>query len=127
MSKNENGKVTDYSYNNLNQLVKETVNGVATTYTYDENGSLVLKSCSANTSKYIWDENNRLSSVVVSNNSETSTEQYLYDYQGNRIQTTVNGTDITKYLVDTTGELSQVIAEIDEIIEKKHIIPLVKN
>ncbi len=114
MSKNENGKVTDYSYNNLNQLVKETVNGVTTTYTYDENGSLVLKSCSANTSKYIWDENNRLLSVVVSNNSETLTEQYLYDYQGNRIQTTVNGTDITKYLVDTTGELSQVIAEIDE-------------
>ena len=38
----------------------------------------------------------------------------MYDYQGNRIQTTANGTDITKYLVDTNGELSQVIAEFDK-------------
>ena len=113
LSKDENGTKTSYSYNKLNQLVKETTNGVTTTYTYDENGSLILKSSSNNTSKYVWDEDNRLSKVTVTKNAVTSTEEYLYDYEGNRIQTTVNGSDVTKYLVDTTGELSQVIAELD--------------
>ena len=98
----------DYTYDNRDRLTLEGT----TAYTYDANGNLTAKTGEAT---YTWDFENRLTRVALSDGSMVD---HAYDVDGNRVQTTVTpsggGTPtVTKYLVDTTGSLSQVIAELD--------------
>ncbi len=96
------------SYDNRDQLSLE--NGTA--YTYDNNGNLATKTGEAT---YTWDLENRLKRVAL---QDGTLVDHLYDADGNRVQTKVTpaggGTaTTTNYLVDTTGSLSQVVAESD--------------
>ncbi len=100
--------VTNYSYNELNQLVSET--GV--TYTYDNAGNLVSQTGTGKNVSYEYDALNRLMKATITEGGNTAVESYKYDCAGNRIEKTTNGVT-TRYLVDTNTEYAQVIAELD--------------
>ncbi len=86
-----NGTVTNYSYNALNQLS-------GTQYEYDPSGRLTTNG----TETYAWDRANRLLSMGSS--------AYLYNGMGQRIQQSV-GAAVTKYLLDTQPGLFQTLTE----------------
>ena len=109
LTKTVDGVVTEYAYNELNQLVSET--GI--TYEYDLNGNLVEKTEENQTTTYTYNVQNRLIRVTVQSGQQVNVEEYRYDYAGNRIAK-IGELSTTYYLVDTNGELSQVLAEYDE-------------
>ncbi|MDR2712674.1 MAG: InlB B-repeat-containing protein [Clostridiales bacterium] len=108
LTKTENGTLTNYSYNALNQLTIET--GI--TYSYDLNGSLISQTGADKTVAYAYNKSNRLTKATIQSGEGTAVEEYRYDWAGNRISKTTNGIT-TKYLVDTNGWLAQVVAELD--------------
>ncbi len=109
LTKTVDGVVTEYAYNELNQLVSET--GI--TYEYDLNGNLVKKTEGEQTTTYTYNAQNRLIRVTVQSGQQVNVEEYRYDYAGNRIAK-IGELSTTYYLVDTNGALSQVLAEYDE-------------
>ncbi len=101
------GAVT-YRYDVRDQLTTE--NGTA--YGYDLNGNVTSK---AGEATYAWDFENRLMSATMSDGSVVG---HVYDPDGNRVKTTVTpaggGAPVaTTFLVDTSGGLSQVVADTD--------------
>lgn len=109
LTKTVDGEVTEYTYNELNQLVSET--GIS--YEYDLNGNLVKKTEDNQTTTYTYNAQNKLIRVTVQSGQQVNVEEYLYDYAGNRIAK-IGELGETYYLVDTNGALSQVLAEYDE-------------
>ncbi len=109
LTKTENGQLTTYLYNELNQLVSE--NDII--YTYDENGNLISQEGSGQKANYTYDVFNRLIRATVQSGQDVVIEEYRYDWAGNRIAK-ITGAGETKYLVDTNGLISQVLAETDE-------------
>lgn len=97
----------NYAYDARDRLLTEN----ATTYTWDDNGNLRTKSGEAT---YFWDFENRLIRVEK---TDGITVTHTYDADGNRVQTRTTLSDgttlVTDYLVDTSGPLSQVVAETD--------------
>ncbi|MCP4901378.1 MAG: hypothetical protein GY906_30805, partial [bacterium] len=81
----------------------------ATSYGWDANGNLTSREGSA----YEWDSENRLTSVTLDDGTLVQT---TYDADGNRVSTEVmppgEPTTAVNYLVDTTGFLSHVVAEV---------------
>lgn len=107
---------TTYTYNELNQLTEESSSLGSITYLYDYNGNLLRQTGAKNIS-YSYDLENHLTGVTVQSSDGIVTETYSYDYEGNRTSKTINGTDTTYYITDTSGSissLSQVVAEVDE-------------
>ncbi len=109
LTKTVGEEVTEYSYNELNQLISET--GIE--YSYDLNGNLIEKKALAETTTYTYNKRNRLIRVTAQNGADVNVEEYLYDYAGNRTAK-IQEFKTTYYLVDTNGALSQVLAEYDE-------------
>jgi len=99
----------DSSYDTRDRLLTET--GLAGGYTYDDNGNLVTR---AGQTSYTWDLENRLTRV---SKADGTLVDHVYDVDGNRVQTKVTPASgpaaTTNFLVDTSGALSQVIAESD--------------
>ncbi len=97
----------NYGYDTRDRLLSEA----ALTYSYDLNGNLTGKSGEAT---YTWDFDDRL--VRVQKTDGTVVE-HIYDADGNRVQTTTTlpgqPAKVTSYLVDTSGGLSHVVAEVD--------------
>ena len=109
LSKDDDGKITKYTYNELNQLVLEDNKA----YEYDDNGNLVRISIEGiSIAEYSYDNQDRLIKAVVTTYDKVTTETYLYDYAGRRIAKSTNG-KVVNYLVDTSGMLSHVLAEYD--------------
>ena len=104
---------TTYTYNALNQLVAERSPGGSITYTYDANGNLVKQSGSK-TVDYSYDKENHLLRATIQQGNSVTIESYTYDYAGNRLSKTVNESSTTYYVNDTSGSLTQVVAEIDQ-------------
>ena len=109
LTKTVDGAVTEYSYNELNQLVSET----GTRYKYDKNGNLVKKTEGEQTTTYTYDARNKLIRATGQSGQQVNVEEYAYDFAGNRIAK-IGEISTTYYLVDTNGALSQVLAEYDE-------------
>jgi RHS repeat-associated protein len=82
---------TGFSYNNQGELLSKTMSGVTTTFSWDAN-----------------DVPGRLKSI----SSTGSTINYVYDALGNRIAVTKDGVT-TRYVLDVSGDMSNVIAETD--------------
>jgi RHS repeat-associated protein len=100
---NENGDVTSYTSNSLNQYA--SVGDV--NYTYDKNGNLTCDGFY----KYYYDCENRLTDVNYVNNSRVAS--YKYDWSGRRVRKidyTLNPVRYTLYCYDD----DQVITEYDE-------------
>ncbi len=108
ISKSENGEKTEYAYNSRNQLVTETSSIGTVTYSYDANGSLLNQSGAGRAVTYTYDVYNRL---TVYQQGEQK-ESYTYDAEGVRRSKTT-GTDSIYFVSDTSGELSQTLAETD--------------
>ena len=114
LTKVEDGITTNYEYNNLNQLVKETAGDVVIKYSYDKNGNLILKENGTEKTNYTFNAQNRLIRTTIQNGADVAIESYEYDYAGNRTKKITKEMDVTEYVVDTSGPLAQVIAELDE-------------
>jgi RHS repeat-associated protein len=100
---NDNGAVTTYTTNDLNQYV--TVGNA--TYEFDLDGNLIRKTENGDTTTYTYDIENRLIGVATPLDSWV----YSYDPFGNRIAGTHNG-EVTQFIVDPFG-LGNVAAELD--------------
>lgn len=105
--KTENGAKTTYTYNALNQLVKEN----DTVYKYDDAGNLVSTTSSGKSAAYTYNAENKLIRATVNEAGKTVVEEYTYDYAGNRTSKTT-GTETIKYLNDNSV-LTNVLAELD--------------
>lgn len=109
LTKDDNGTKTVYTYDNNYRLIKEgNIN-----YSYDNNGNLVRKVEGQTTTQYEYDCDNRLVKVSTTNINGITTEEYLYDWQGNRIQKRTNEVFVINYIVDSNRWLSRVIEERD--------------
>lgn len=109
----DDGVVTDtisYSYDARDRLLTE---GLSASYGWDANGNLVSKT-EADPTGYEWDFENRLTGVDLPDGSRVDIS---YDADGNRVRTEVTdaggASSTIHYLVDTSGSLSQVVAESD--------------
>ncbi len=91
---------TTYAYNAADELTQAG----ATTYSYDQNGN----ETSAGARTFGYDLGNRLASTT----SGGTTTTYSYDGDGNRRQATT-GSQITKFLWDTSHSLPQLAIERD--------------
>jgi RHS repeat-associated protein len=98
----DNGVVTPYTTNNLNQYTRVG----ADTYTYDADGNMASKTDSTGTTTYTYDPENRLAGVSAPGGE---TWAYTYDALGNRVTVEHNGV-ATHYLHDPIG-LVDVAAE----------------
>jgi len=118
-----------FSYDPVgNRTTRTGVGGNTTvTYTYDERDRLLSANTTTSTwdaqgnlqsttgeATYTWDVENRLIRVAPVSGPVVT---HVYDVDSNRVQTTVTpqtGTPVvTNYLVDTSEELSHVVAESD--------------
>ena len=104
MTVTDNGAVTTYTTNNLNQYTQA---GNAT-YTYDANGNTATKTDAGGTTTYTYDAENRLARVAAPGGE---TWEYTYDALGNRTTASHNGV-VTRYVHDPIG-LVDVAAEYD--------------
>ncbi|MBR6402610.1 MAG: hypothetical protein IKS48_04435 [Eubacterium sp.] len=105
---------TNYTFNELNQLLSaKTDSGETTAYTYDDNGNLI-KEQGEKTKDYKYDSENHLVSATVQQGNSLTSEDYTYDYAGNRTSKIVNELDVTKYVNDIYSDLTYVLAETDK-------------
>ena len=105
--KTENGAKTVYTYNALNQLVKEN----DAVYKYDDAGNLISTTSADKSATYTYNAENKLIRATVQEGNNVSVEEYEYDYAGNRISKTT-GTETVTYLNDNSV-LTNVLAELD--------------
>ncbi len=103
---------TTYNYNALNQLITEETPDGTKIYTYDDNGNLVRQT-GDKTVDYSYDKENHLVKATIQKGNSVTIESYTYDYAGNRLSKTVNESNTTFYVNDTTTDLTQVVAETD--------------
>jgi RHS repeat-associated protein len=102
---------TDYTYDNNDRLLTETLAGVQTKYTYDNNGNTLTKFTSAvDQAIYEWDAQNRMVGATVTDSTGTSNIIYRYDADGIRVSSKVNGEE-TRFLIDTVQPYAQVLEE----------------
>ena len=110
--------VTAYTYDENDRLKREELkqNGVVARsyeYGYDDNGNTRTRTQKdaagvvVGTVTYSWDKENRLIGVKT---PEGNTVSYVYDVDGVRVSSTVNGVT-TEYLVDKNRDYAQVLEE----------------
>ncbi|MGQ9610193.1 MAG: RHS repeat-associated core domain-containing protein [bacterium] len=107
LTKNDNGAITNYTYDNNDRLITEG----SISYNYDNNGNLISKTSASENILYEYDSQNRLIKVTVNDAFGTNVTEYIYDTDGIRVQKTLNGSDITKYLLDKNLQFTQVLLE----------------
>jgi RHS repeat-associated protein len=80
------------------------------TFSYDANGSVTSKTVAGETTNYTWNAENRL--VQWSDGNQT----IGYDYDGLRNRLIKDkGGDVTRYVLDTSTALPNVLAETDQL------------
>jgi RHS repeat-associated protein len=103
----EGAAVVNYTYDDQDRLLTEN----STSNGWDDDGNLISKSGEAT---YFWDFENRLVRVEKTDGTVVT---HAYDADGNRVRTEVTPPtgppQMTNFLVDTSGELSHVVAESD--------------
>jgi RHS repeat-associated protein len=119
----------DYSAHAVTQLVDSTnLSNVRNSYGYDYNGNQNSRSITtgSNTGSYTlgYDAENRLVSVSGPNGWSAS---FVYDGDGNRVQSTINGTTTTfigNYYENTNGAVTKYYyAGSSRIAMRKYTIP----
>ncbi len=102
LSQNVNGVLTNYTYNNLDQLLTAG----SAQYQYDSRGNLTSVTNGSNITNYAWSAADRLATVT----GPSSTVQYTYDADGRRVQQSVNS-QTTNYLWDEASPYGDVVSE----------------
>ncbi|MBP5433123.1 RHS repeat-associated core domain-containing protein [Ruminococcus sp.] len=112
LTKTEDGEVTNYTYNGLNQLVQEN----NTVYTYDDAGNLISTESAEKSSNYVYNASNKLLRATVMVGEEVTAEEYTYSYDGSRTSRKIikgDETTLVNYLNDCSV-LTNVLAETDK-------------
>lgn len=107
LTKTDDSAVTTYTYDANDRLLTE--NG--TTYTYDDNGNTLTKVSATENVSYSYDFQDLL--IQATDAIGGSVVEYGYDVDGIRVQKTVDGTNVTIYLVDKNRDYAQVLEERD--------------
>ena len=98
-----NCKITDYRYNELNQLTAKNANGRTYLYSYDARGNRIKEIGWRNSQTYNYDETNHMTQGT---NWEGTTSHYVYNGLGKRIANTIakrcNTLYNYEYVVDYT-------------------------
>ncbi len=102
------GVTASYAYDANNRLLAAG----GTIYAYDTNGNLVGRTSAASSLSYEYDFENRLTRAETPGPA-TSVVEFVYDSQGQRVRTVVDGARVTNYLVDGEHTLAQVLLETD--------------
>src|SRR5262249_8620594 len=97
-----------YGYDTRDRLTAEGPQA----YTWEDNGNLTTKDAEA---AYVWAQENRLRKVTK---TDGTVVEYVYDADSNRVQTKTSpsgegSATLAEYLVDTSGSLSQVVADVN--------------
>jgi RHS repeat-associated protein len=98
-----NGVTTDYTYNELDQLVSRG----STQYAYDGRGNLIRVTTGGDVTQYTWDAAGRLTGVTMPGGPDVT---YTYDADGRRVRQTV-GAQVTNYLWDEASVYGDVVLE----------------
>ena len=111
IEKNDNGKITKYTYDNNNRLLTEGDK----TYGYDKNGNTIFITENGKTITYTYFDFGKVKSIE----DDATKETYTYDYQGRRVakEITTKATQTTEkinYLLDDNGLVYNVLAEYDK-------------
>ncbi|MHB0960422.1 MAG: putative Ig domain-containing protein [Pirellulaceae bacterium] len=101
--------VTDYTYDDNDRLLTETLAAEITQYTYDGNGNTHSKISAADRVFYDWDFENRLIAADTDGDGTWDVTNQ-YDADGIRVSQTVSGEE-TRFLIDTVQPFQQVVAE----------------
>ena len=107
LTKTDNGVSTEYSYDDNDRLLTES--GYA--YTYDNNGNMLSKTGNGEQWQLAYNALNQVTRANISGPQGSSIIDYTYDHDGIRIGKTINGTDITKYVMDKNRPYAQVLEE----------------
>jgi RHS repeat-associated protein len=97
--------LSPYDYNSSNELTSTP----SASYTYDNNGNTLTKVTSAGTTTYAWDYENRLTGITLPGSGGTLA--FKYDGLGHRVQkvfTQNSNTTTTNYLYDRNNALADV-------------------
>ena len=113
ISKDDNGTVTAYTYDNNNRLLSEG----AKTYAYDKNGNTISVTENGVTTTYTYFDFGKIKGIE----NDSTKETYTYDYQGRRIrkESHTKATGVTEninYLLDDSGLVYNVLAEYDDTL-----------
>ena len=115
LTKTDNGITTTYTYDANDRLLTENGTTYTYTYTYDDNGNTLSKVSATKVEIYSYDFQNRLVWANITDASGSSVVEYVYDVDGIRVQKTVDGTNVTNYLVDKNRDYAQVLEERDGV------------
>lgn len=109
-SVSDNGTVTNYTTNTLDQYTQAGLE----TFAHDANGNLTTRSQGTSVTTYGWDEDDRLVSV----DRNGTHIDYKYDHQGRLISKTIGGQEV-RYIWDGLD----LIAEMDSAgaVTKRYI------
>ncbi len=109
LTKSVDGVTNSYTYDANDRLLSEK--GV--TYSYDANGNTITKSNATEQIDYTYDGLNRMTQAEVRGAAGSPMVAYVYDVDGNRVRRTVDGTNVTTYVVDRNRRFAQVLEERD--------------
>jgi len=107
LTENRNGALKTFAYDNNDRLLSDG----AATYAYDSNGSMTSRTAGPNSATYQYDLAGKLKRV----SNASSTIDYQYDASGIRVKKSLNGTDVTNYLIDATVENARALVETDAV------------
>ena len=105
--------VSAYTYDDNDRLLTETLTKDSATidsivYRYDDNGNMVERiKNNSETTTYVWNDDNRLVRAEMPNGDVA---EYVYDDEGIRVSSTVNG-ETTSFLLDKNRAYAQVLEE----------------
>ena len=105
--------VSAYTYDDNDRLLTETLTKDGATidsivYRYDDNGNMVERTKNnSETTTYVWNDDNRLVRAEMPNGDVA---EYVYDDEGIRVSSTVNG-ETTSFLLDKNRPYAQVLEE----------------
>src|SRR5690554_1896977 len=109
LTKDLDGQVTSYTYNNRDQLQNESGTFGSISYSYDGSGRQTTKDSSGVVSTFTWMDNDRLQSVTNHN----GTVNFTYDLKGQKVRSD-DGANTSNYLIDHRLPYGQVIAEYQD-------------
>jgi RHS repeat-associated protein len=110
LTKIENGQVTSSVYDHNDRLTSQG----GTTFVYDDNGNLIAMNLpSGDHVLYGYDLENRLTEATIITSTLTTVITFTYNADGLRVQSSINGQDVTNYQVDPNQAYPQVIREWD--------------
>ncbi len=112
LSRNDSAEgLTDYTYDENDRLLTETLAGQVARYTYDKNGNTLSRVANATDQAiYCWDAANRLVEADLTGAGGTQHLLYQYDADGIRVGSKVDGEE-TRFLIDANRPLAQVVLE----------------